>query len=179
VAAAERLYSRALFEAAQERGRLEPVREELGDFVASVHEVPELQALLVDPKLEPETKVRALEGLLGESDELVRNFLLVVTERGRGGELTEIYREFERLVAAESGQLDVVLTTAIELSDAEAAEIVTQIERASGRRVEATRRVDPSLVGGIILEVGSRRLDASIRNRLDRLRQELVTGGTR
>ena len=67
------------------------------------------------------------------------------------------------------------LTTAVELSDDEAKSIVAQIESASGRTVEATRRVDSELVGGIILQVGSLRLDASVRGRLERLRQELVT----
>ena len=68
--------------------------------------------------------------------------------------------------------LTVELTTAYELSDEEADEILRQIEQASGRRVEAERKVDPDLIGGIVLQVGSRRVDASVRGRLNRLRQE-------
>ena len=172
---AERTYAAALYEAANERGRVERVREELGDFVQTVREVPELRELLRNPQLDPRAKVAALEGLLGEVDELVRNFLLLVAERGRGSELEEIQQEFERLVAAEAGQLSVELTTAIPLSDEEAREIVEQIERASGRTVEATRKVDSSVVGGVVLQAGSLRVDASVRGRLERLRQRLVT----
>ena len=71
-------------------------------------------------------------------------------------------------------RLTVELTTALELSDEEAASIVEQIEQASGRKVEATRSVDPDLIGGIVLQAGSLRVDASVRGRLQRLRHELV-----
>jgi F-type H+-transporting ATPase subunit delta len=175
VAVAHRMYARALFEAAQERGRLAPVREELGDFVAAVDEVPELDALLRNPQLDPRAKIEALTDVLGGADELVRNFLLLTVEKNRAGQLREIHREFERLVAAEERRLTVELTTAYALSDADAQEIVGQIERASGRPVEATRSVDESLIGGIVLQAGSLRVDASVRGRLERLRRDLTT----
>jgi F-type H+-transporting ATPase subunit delta len=105
---------------------------------------------------------------------LFKNFLRVVAEKGRAGELDEIAREFERLMAREERRLTVALTTARELSDEEAQMIVAQIEKAAGRKVEATRTVDPDIVGGIVLQAGSLRADASVRGRLERLRQELV-----
>ena len=77
-------------------------------------------------------------------------------------------------MAIEQRRLTVELTTARELSDEEARAILGQIEQASGRKVEATRSVDPDLVGGIVLQAGSLRVDASVRGRLERLRQELV-----
>ncbi len=174
MAVAHRVYARALFEAAKERGRLGQVREELADFVDTAREVPELRALLRNPQLDVGAKKRALEALLGDSEELVRNFLLLTVEKGRGGELDEIAREFERLVAAEERRLEVELTTALELSDEEAQEIVAEIERSAGRTLEATRKVDPNLIGGIVLQVGSLRVDASVRGRLQRLREELA-----
>jgi F-type H+-transporting ATPase subunit delta len=174
VAAAERRYARALFEAAQERNRLEEVQRDLSDFVDAVREVPELRALLRDPVMDRRVKIAALSDVLAGSDELVRNFVLVLTEEGRAGELEETEREFERFVADETGRLSLELATAIELSDEEAGRIVQQIERASGRDIEATRRVDPDLLGGVVLQVGSLRLDASLRGRLDRLRRELA-----
>ena len=174
MAAAERRYARALFEAAQERNRLEEVQRDLSDFVDAVREVPELRALLRDPVLDRRVKIAALSDVLAGSDELVRNFVLVLTEQGRAGELEETEREFERVLADETGRLSLELATAIELSDEEAGQIVQQIERASGRNVEATRRVDPDLLGGVVLQVGSLRLDASLRGRLDRLRRELA-----
>jgi ATP synthase F1 delta subunit len=172
---AERMYARALSEAAQEQGRLAAVAEELSDFVAAVREVPELRALLANPELDTRLKAEALRDVLGDADELVRNFVLLLVEKGRTGQLEEIGREFERLVAAEEGRLEVELTTAVELSDEDADRLVGQIERASGRTVVATRNVDPSLIGGLILQAGSQRVDASVRGRLDRLRHQLRT----
>jgi F-type H+-transporting ATPase subunit delta len=175
LAVVHRTYARALFDAAKEKGDLAAVREELEDFVASMRAVPELHDALVNPQLDPRAKRAALEGLLAGGDERVRNFLLLLAEKGRIAELEPIHEEFERLVAADEGVLDVELTTAYELSDQEADEIVRQIETTSGRRVDATRKVDPDLIGGIVMQVGSRRVDASVRGRLNRLRQELTT----
>jgi F-type H+-transporting ATPase subunit delta len=79
------------------------------------------------------------------------------------------------MAAAEEGELSVELTTAYELSDEEARAIVAQIEQRSGRRVEATREVDPDLIGGMVLQVGARRVDASIRGRLEQLSRDLRT----
>jgi F-type H+-transporting ATPase subunit delta len=174
VPVAERMYARALFEAALERDRLEQVQRELSEFVDAVRDVPELRALLRDPQLDPRAMISALREILGDADELVRNFVLVLTERGRAAELEEMHREFERLVAEHTGQLSLELATAVELSEDEASGIVRQIERASGRPVDATRRVDPDLLGGVVLQVGSLRLDASLRGRLERLRRELA-----
>jgi F-type H+-transporting ATPase subunit delta len=152
------------------------VSEELADFAASVHEVPELRSALRNPQLEPRTKVAILDELLGGSDELIRNFLRLVAEKGRAGQIEEMAREFDRLMAREERRLNVELTTARELSDDEARELLQQIEQASGRKVEATRTVDPALIGGFVLQAGSMRVDASVRGRIQGLRQELVRG---
>jgi F-type H+-transporting ATPase subunit delta len=151
------------------------VHEELTDFATAVAEVPELRAVLRNPQVEPREKARVLEELLGEADELLRNFLMLTAEKGRIADIEEIAREFERLMAREERRLDVELTTAYELSDDEAQDIIKQIEDASGRKVEATRSVDPNLIGGLVLQAGSMRVDASVRGRLERLRRELVT----
>jgi ATP synthase F1 delta subunit len=168
------MYARALFEATRDQGRLGPVREELDDFVVAAREVPELGALLRNPELDTAVKLAALRDLLADADELVRNFLLLLVEKGRASQLAEIHREFEALVAAEERRLNVELTTAYALTDEETRGIVAQIERASGRKVEATTKVDPALIGGLVLQAGSMRVDASVRGRLERLRRELA-----
>jgi F-type H+-transporting ATPase subunit delta len=175
MAAAHRMYARALFEAAQEQGRLDEVQSELDDFRRAVADVPELRSLLENPQLEPQAKRAALADLLGDADEMVRNFLLLLTEKGRAGQIDEIADELDALVDREQGRLSVELTTAFELSEEEADAILRKIEQASGRTVEAERKVDPTLVGGIVLQAGSMRVDASVRGRLERLRHELST----
>ena len=150
------------------------MHEALTDFAAAIEQSPELAAVLRNPQIESHVKARILADLAGDEEPLFKNFLLLVAEKGRAGEIEDIAREFERLVAREERRLTVELTTARELSDEEADAIVAQIEQAAGRKVEATRSVDPDLVGGIVLQAGSFRVDASIRGRLERLRQELV-----
>jgi F-type H+-transporting ATPase subunit delta len=172
---ADRVYARALFDAALEENRVEQVREQLEQLVEAEAEVPELRELLRNPQLDARTRRAALKDLLSDADELLRNFLLVLVDKGRTGQLEEIAREFERLVAEHEGIVHAELTTAVELSDDEARELLEQIEKSSGRKVEATRKVDPGLIGGIVLQVGSHRLDASVRGRLERLRRELAT----
>jgi F-type H+-transporting ATPase subunit delta len=163
-----------LFDAAKENGRLAVVHQELSDFSAAVREVPELRTVLRNPELDPETKAGIVTDVIGEADQLVRNFLRLAAEKGRIGEIEEIAREFDRLLAAEERRLEVELTTAYELSDEEASGILDQIEKASGRTVEASRKVDPNLIGGFVLQAGSMRVDASVRGRIERLRHDLA-----
>ena len=150
------------------------MNEALADFAVAIEQSPELRSVLRNPQLESTAKANILADLAGDDEPLFKNFLLLIAEKGRAGEIDEIAQEFERLMAREERRLTVELTTARELTDAEAKEIVAQIEKAAGRKVEATRTVDPDLVGGIVLQAGSYRVDASVRGRLQRLRQELV-----
>lgn len=175
MAVAQRMYARALFEAAQEEGRLDAVAADVGALADALEQVPELQAFLRNPEVEPAGKSAVLEEITAGADELVRNFVRLVAEKGRPGEIVQIRDELEALVARAQNRLTLELQTAHELSDAEATSIVDTIEKASGRTVEATRSVDPDLIGGIVLQVGSFRVDGSVRGRLERLHQELAT----
>jgi F-type H+-transporting ATPase subunit delta len=168
------MYARALFEAAQEADRVDAISSDLGALGAAIDEVPELRGFLRNPQIEPEGKAAVLEQLAAGADELVRNFVRLVAEKGRAGELPEIARELDALVARAQNRLAVELTTSYELSDEEARSITQTIEKASGRTVEASRTVDPSLIGGIVLRIGSHRADGSVRGRLERLRHELA-----
>jgi F-type H+-transporting ATPase subunit delta len=150
------------------------VHEALSDFAAAAAESPELRSVLRNPQLESTAKAGILKDLAGDSEPLFTNFLQVAAEKGRAGEIEDIAKEFEQLMAAEEKRLTVELTTARELSDAEADAILKEIEKHAGRKVDATRKVDSGLVGGVVLQVGSLRVDASVRGRLERLRHELV-----
>ena len=154
---------------------MEAVRADLADFVQSLDAVPELAELLANQETDSRVKDSVVDKVLAGSDELVRNFVRLLVEKGRATEVREIATEFDGLVAAEDRVLDVDLTTAHELSTEEFERILARIEKASGRKVQATRSVDPDLIGGIVLQAGSMRLDASVRGRLERLRHQLAT----
>src|SRR2546421_9195029 len=129
MAVVHRVYARALYDAAKEQGSIDSVQEALVDFVAAVHDVPELRAVLRNPQIDPRAKAAALEAITGADQDIVRNFLRLLVEKGRIAEVEEMARELERLIAAEQGQLTVELTTAQELSDQEAREIVDLIAK--------------------------------------------------
>ena len=175
MAVAHRMYARALYEAAHDRGTVDLVRSELSELADAMETTPALEAFLSNPQLDPGAKASVLDEVTSGADPIVRNFVRVVASKGRAGELRQIAEEFEAIVDREQGRLSVELTTAHHLDDSETAAIVRQIEQASGRTVEATRSVDPDLIGGLILQAGSLRVDASVRGRLNRLRRELVT----
>jgi F-type H+-transporting ATPase subunit delta len=173
VSVADRVYARALYDAAVERGNVKDVQAQLASVAEAIAEVPQLRSVIGNPQVAAGSKAAVLEAAVGEPDELMSNFLKLVAEKGRAASLEAIRAELDEIVARAEGQLTVTLTTAYELSDEDAKDIVGRIEKASGRQVEAVRKVDPELIGGIVLQAGSLRADASVRGRLDRLALEL------
>ncbi|MGH3024831.1 MAG: ATP synthase F1 subunit delta [Gaiellaceae bacterium] len=168
------MYARALLEAAQETGKVETVQSQLHELRDAFAASADLGALLENPEVDSRLKGDVLARVANGADELVVNFLRLAAEKGRAAELNEIVDELDGLVASLERILDVELTTATTLSDDEFARILGRIEDASGRKVQASRSVDPDLIGGIVLQAGSMRLDASVRGRLERLRHDLA-----
>ena len=174
MAVAHRVYAEALLQATKEKKVLPAVREEFDAFAAALAESEELRGFLRNPQVETETKLAALDDLLAGGNQIFLNFVHLLAEKGRIAQVEEVHEEFGRLLAREERVLELELTTAVELSDTEAAKVVKQIEEASGRSVVATRTVDPGIIGGIVVQAGSVRADASVRGRLDQLREELI-----
>jgi F-type H+-transporting ATPase subunit delta len=163
-----------VFEAAQENGKLDTVHAQLQQLREAVAGAADLRSLLENPEVDSRVKGDVLARIAQGSDDEVVNFLRLIAEKGRAGELTEIVDELDALVATEQRILDVEITTAMELSAESFQRLTQRIADASGREVQATRKVDPDLIGGIVLQAGSMRLDASVRGRLERLRHDLT-----
>jgi F-type H+-transporting ATPase subunit delta len=150
------------------------VQSDLHELRSAFPDAPDLGALLENPEVDSRVKADVLERVAAGADPLVVNFLKLLAEKGRAAEIDDVVEELDALVAAEQRVLDVELTTAHDLSDEEFGRILGRIEAASGRKVQAERKVDPDLIGGIVLQAGSMRLDASVRGRLERLRHDLT-----
>jgi F-type H+-transporting ATPase subunit delta len=174
LAVVHKIYAQALLEAAREGKSLDDVRVQFEAFTTAVGDSDELRGLLRNPQIDPRAKWEILDRLISGADDAFRNFLHLLTEKNRLAEVLDVYEEWERLLAAEEQVLEVELTTAVELTDDEAAQIVGQIGEAASRKVEATRAVDPDLIGGLVLQAGTLRVDASVRGRLNDLREELL-----
>jgi F-type H+-transporting ATPase subunit delta len=171
---AAHVYAEALFEAAREKGRLDSIGEDLGQFAAAVEADPNLQVFLFSPHFSSAEKAAGLKRAVRGADRELLNFLELLIERHRMPELFRIRRQFEQLRKREQRLIDVTVTSAVELDPAVADRIGGEIERQTGQKVDLASRVDGEILGGIVLQVGNMVLDASIRSRLEKLRKSVA-----
>lgn len=170
------VYARSLFQAAKQQGKLDELREQLGQFADAVQGNRDLQVFFFSPYFSSKEKQDALRRLLVDADPQLLNFLELLIENHRMPVIFRIRRTFEHLWEQENRLLPVEITSAIELDDATTGSVVQRIGESTGRRVTLTTRVDPSIIGGIVVRVGNSILDASIRNRLEQLRKHVAQG---
>lgn len=169
-----RVYSSSLFEVADKEGKLQLVRDQLAQFTDTVAAEQRLQVFLFSPYFSTQEKQAGLERALQGADPLLMRFLELLVEKHRMPVLFRIRQEYEALVERAERRLRVEITSAIELDPALAEDVAEQIGAHTGRRVELSRRVDPEIIGGLILRVGNSILDASVRTRLERLRRQVA-----
>jgi F-type H+-transporting ATPase subunit delta len=170
------VYARSLFDAAREQGKLDELREQLGQFADAVEGNRELQVFFFSPYFSTKEKQDALGRLLVDADSQLVNFLELLIENHRMPVIFRIRRTFEHLWEQENRLLPVEITSAIELDETTTGSVAQRIGESTGRRVTLTTRVDPSILGGIVVRVGNSILDASIRNRLEQLRRHVAQG---
>jgi F-type H+-transporting ATPase subunit delta len=168
------VYARALFEAAQEGDVLDRVHDELGQFAGALDEDRNLQVFLFSPYFSSEEKKQGVRRIVSDADERTVNFLELLAERHRMPALFRIRRIFDGLWADERKLLPVTVTSATELDQGLVDEIGKRIEEQTGREVELSSDVDPDVLGGLRVRVGNMVLDATVRNRLERLRKQVA-----
>jgi F-type H+-transporting ATPase subunit delta len=172
------VYGRSLFQVAREQGKLDELREQLGQFADALDEHRELAVFFFSPYFSSQEKRDALDTLLDGADEIFINFLALLIENHRMPVIFRIRQEFERLWEEENRTLPVQITSAIALDDATTESLGRTIGERAGRKVTLAARVDPDILGGIIIRVGNSILDASIRNRLEQLRRHVAQGAS-
>jgi len=168
------VYSRALFEVAQEHGVLDRVHDELGEFAEALDRDRNLQVFFFSPYFSSEEKRDGVARIVTDADARLVNFLMLLAERHRMPALFRIRRSFDALWAEEHRLLPVTVTSAVELDRGLVQEIGRRIEEQTGRRVELSASVDPDVLGGLVVRVGNMVLDASVRNRLEQLRRQVA-----
>jgi ATP synthase F1 delta subunit len=168
------VYARALFEVAQEQGKLDLVREQLGQFADALNANGDLRVFFFSPYFSTEEKKDGLRRSLDGADPTIVNFLESLLERHRMPVIFRIRDAYERLWDRENQTLPVEVTSAVDLDDATVKSIGERIGEQTGQRVELTSKVDPAILGGIVLRVGNSILDASIKHRLDQLRKHVA-----
>jgi F-type H+-transporting ATPase subunit delta len=169
-----RVYAEALFGAAKDAGKLDAIREQLAKVVDALESNRELQVFFFSPYFSSAEKRDGVKRTISGAEPELINFLELLIEKHRMPVLFRIRRRFEELWAQENRRIDVTVTSAVDLDPAVVETIGAEIEKQTGRKVELTSRVDDAILGGIVLQVGNMVLDASIRNRLEKLRRSVA-----
>jgi F-type H+-transporting ATPase subunit delta len=170
-----RRYAEALFTLARDRGAVDRVAEELGPAVQTIFASAELVKVLDHPEIRAERKCEALRRIFGAllSAEVMSFFELLV-QRGRHQALPEIVGEFRALADAAQGVVRAEVVSATQITSEQAARLQAALARRTGQRVVLEQRVDPALLAGALVRVGSEVLDGSARGRLEQLRRSLL-----
>ena len=169
-----RVYGDALFAVAKEEDKLDEIREELGVFADALNEDRELQVFFFSPYFSSEEKRSGIEKVLhGVSDEF-ENFLSLLAEKHRMPAIFRIRSYYDDLWAEENKRLEVRVTSAVPLDDGIVKRVGDEIERQTDRKIDLEADVDEEILGGIVLRVGNMVLDASLREKLNRLRKEVA-----
>jgi ATP synthase F1 delta subunit len=170
------VYARSLFEVAREQNKLDELREQLGQFADAMKQNRELELFFFSPYFSTNEKQEGLEKLLDGADPQLMNFLKLLVENHRMPVIYRLRREYERLWERENRLLPVVLTSAVELDEQTVKDLGERIGERTGNTVALTTKVEPDIIGGIVVRVGNSILDASIRNRLEQLRTQVAQG---
>ena len=169
-----RVYSEALFDAARRQGKIDQIRDQLGMVVEAIEASRELTLFFFSPLFSTREKKEGIARVLVGADEIFLNFLSVLIDNHRMPVIFRIRKQYEALWREENRLLPVEITSAVELDEQVARRIAERVEQQTGRRVELTRRVDESILGGLVVRVSNMILDASIRNQLERLRRQVA-----
>jgi F-type H+-transporting ATPase subunit delta len=168
------VYARSLFEVAREHDKLDVVREQLGEFADALSENRDLQVFLFSPYFSTSEKEEGLERVVTDADPVILNFLKLLIEKHRMPALFRIRSNFEALWEDENKLLPVHITSAVELDDTIVKQLGERIAEQTERKVDMSADVDPDILGGIVVRVGNSVLDASVRNRLEQLRRQVL-----
>lgn len=172
-------YAAALFELARDESALDEVAGDLGSFARLMEELPDLTRLVRSPVFSSDEQTRAISAVMEKAGVgvLTANFLKVVARNRRLFTVSEMIRSFRQMLAREKGELTAVVTSAEKLSEPQVAALATALKETTGKDVILDRRVDPRLIGGLVIQLGSRMIDTSLRTKLNALKFAMKEAG--
>jgi F-type H+-transporting ATPase subunit delta len=169
-----RVYAEALFEVATEKDKLDEIHDQLGEVADAITENRDLQVFLFSPYFSSAEKRNGIGRAISGAEPELTNFLELLAEKHRMPAIFRIRRRFDEMWAREEKLLEVRLTSAVELPDTVVKQVGKEIEKQTGQTIELSSDVDENILGGLVLRVGNMVLDASVRNKLERLRKEVA-----
>ena len=168
------VYARSLFEAADDEGKLDEVRDQLSAFADALDGDHDMQVFFFSPYFSTQEKKEGLHKTISGAEPIFLNFLELMLENHRMPAIFRIRRGYEALWEERNKLLPVHVTSAVELDEETVRGIGDRIAEQTGQRVELSSTVARDILGGIVVRVGNQVLDASIRNRLESLRKQVV-----
>ena len=168
------VYGRSLFEAALDQDKLDVVREQLGQFADALDGDRELQVFFFSPYFATQEKKEGMHKAVKGAEPIFLNFLELLVENHRMPAIFRTRRGYDALWEEHNRLLPVEVTSAVELDEETVRGIGDRIAEQTGRKVDLSSTVEPAILGGIVVRVGNQVLDASIRNRLETLRKQVV-----
>jgi F-type H+-transporting ATPase subunit delta len=169
-----RVYGDALFEVASEEGKIDEIRTELVEFAEALDSDRDLQVFFFSPYFSSQEKRDGINKVIEGASEEFRNFLALLAEKHRMPAIFRIRRHYDDLWAEANKRLEVRVTSAVPLDDSVVKRVGDEIERQTDRKIDLEADVDEEILGGIVLRVGNMVLDASLREKLNRLRKEVA-----
>lgn len=165
-------YAKALFDLAGEAGVVDKLAEELAAFQQILQASADLRSLVTSPLYSREEQANALSVILAraEASDLFKNFVGLVAQNRRLFALSDMLKAFQGLLARKRGEISASVTSAVPLNDGNVAELKASLKEALGRDVQLQTDVDDSLIGGLIVKVGSRMIDSSLKTKLSNLK---------
>lgn len=164
-------YASALFDLAREQEALEAVAGDLEGLKGLIEESADLRRLIESPVLSREQQRAAITAIAakGGANDLTQKFLGLLAEKRRLFALRDVITAYAQMLASHRGEIQAEVISAVPLTDEQQATVVRQLTEAAGQKVKIRTEVDPDLLGGLIVQVGSRMIDASLRTRLHQL----------
>jgi F-type H+-transporting ATPase subunit delta len=169
-----RVYAEALFEVAKEKRKLDRIREQLGELVDTLERNRDLQVFFFSPYFSSGEKREGLQRAISGAEPELINFCELLIDKHRMPVIFRLRTRFDELWAEENKLLEVRLTSAVELDPEIVNRVGDEIERQTGRKIELESAVDEGILGGLVLRVGNMVLDASLRNKLEKLRKQVA-----
>ena len=168
-------YAKALFELAKEQGQVDKVAGELKQFEGMLGESKDLQRLVRSPVFSADEQARAIKAILAKAgvSGLTANFLGLIARNRRLFAAGDMLRAFRVLLARHRGEVEADVTSAIALSETQLTALKAALKASVGKDVQMNAKVDPALLGGLIVKVGSRMVDSSLRTKLSNLKTRM------
>lgn len=166
-------YSIALFEVAKEKKCLDQIEKDLKEVIQVWQSLPEFRNWVTDPTTEADKKKEIFSKAFPDVNQYTKNFLFLLADRKRVNELEAIVEEFHRLVNEEKGFVDAVVTTAFPLTEESRQKLIETFEPVIGKKLHIHEKVDSDILGGVIVQVGDRLFDGSLKTKLVRFQEQL------